>query len=282
MLRAGGWTVTTHLHADPTSTIYETTDRDWLIKELLFEAGGPEEEICSELENTLIVYNNRRHIRNCVAFPRAVSDFCGIERDHAWIALRRYDGPVTLTPGARTGPEFWQPHWKRLAVQVLSFLEDYHTVCQRVHMDIRPPNVLVNRGACQFVVSDFGLAGRPSDKPLREYPDDFLFYYLEMGGEPDEPIASWRMDLVSLGYMLVRLTWNPEMSDTFIERVRQCRRSGQGSETVSGLVALRLTEMSWGVGPLLRTYFDLLQTIGWTDKMPPPRAFYQGLAALFQ
>ena len=280
MFSAGGWTVTRSL----SGPVYETSDPEWLVKRLEFGIGnGGPEETCEELEATLCVFNNRRKIRNCVAFPRSVTDFCGIERTgYAWIAMRRYTGAVSLVPGQPVDPTVWSRHWRRLATQVLAFLEDFHTVCRRVHMDIKAGNILMDRERCQFVVSDFGLSGPPSRVPLAEYSIDYLWYYLEHGADPEKPIASWRFDLTALGYLLARLTWNPDICERYVEAARAMRRGDVATiRTPAGLVALRASEMERGVHPLLRTYFEMLESISWYDMDPPPRVFYQSLAALF-
>jgi len=282
-MEAGGWTVTEVLEG----TIYRTTDPQWVIKRLAYSTisegctDADAKEICEELESILIVFNNRHRIRSCPEFPRSLSDFCGVGRSYAWYVMRRYDGPLSLTPGP-IGPAFWSRHWKRLAIQVLAFLEDYHTVCRRVHMDIKGPNILVDVENCQFVVSDVGLSREPSRKVLAEYSHDYLWYYLEFGAELYQPIASWRFDLTALGYLLARLCWNPEKSDSFILMARTARKEGAGTLTPAGLVAHRSQEMARGVTPLLCTYFDMLEPLSWCDADPPPRILYQSLASLFE
>jgi serine/threonine protein kinase len=282
-IEAGGWTVTQALEG----AVYRTTDPHWVIKRLDYRTsheGGADsdaKEICEELESILLVFNNRHRIRSCPEFPRSLSDFCGVGRGYAWYAMRRYDGPLTLTPGP-TGPVFWSCYWKRLAVQVLAFLEDYHTRCRRVHMDIKGPNILVDLERCQFVVTDFGLSTEPSRKVLAEYSADYLWYYLEFGAELYRPIASWRFDLTALGYLLARLCWNPENSDSFILMARNARKDGAGTLTPDALIAHRSQEMARGVTPLLYTYFDMLESLSWYDAEPPPRILYQSLASLFE
>jgi hypothetical protein len=283
MFPAGGWTVTRPLEEG--ASVYETTDSEWVIKRLSYntDGAGPG-ETCEELEATLNIFNNRSRLRNCVAFPRSLREFCGVEQDgYAWIAIRRYSGAVSLVPGAPVGPVIWNRHWKRLAIQVLAFLEDYHTVCRRIHMDLKVSNILMDREHCQFVVTDFGLSVPPARTPLVEYSADYLWYYLEHGAEPEKPIAAWRFDLIALGYLLARLTWNPDMSDRFVEAAREMRRGSCTSYTAAGLVSLRSGEMGRGICPLLRTYFDMVESsIGWYDVEPPPRVFYRSLASLFE
>lgn len=276
---SGGWTLTGPLEG----SVSLTTDPEWVVKRIPFEADQADQsvEVCEEMEVTLSVYNNRRRIRNAPAFPRSVSDFCGIERDHAWFAMRRYDGALSVLPGTRTGPDFWSRHWRRLATQVLAFLEDFHTVCRRVHMDIKGTNILVDCSACQFVVADYGLSCYPGRRPLVEYSADFLWYYLEFGAELEKPIASWRFDLTALGYLLARLCWNPEHDETFIEMCRAGRRQAPEARTPAHVMAVRSLEMARGVSPLLYTYFDMLDAISWYELEPPPRLFYQSLASLF-
>jgi serine/threonine protein kinase len=275
----GGWILSYPLQG----AVYTTTDPGWVVKHLIVDTtrGVAATERCEELEAILTVFNNRHKLRHCLEFPRSLSDFCGIEREHPWFAMRRYDGPLSLIPDTPTGPEFWSRHWKRLAIQVLAFLEDYHTVCRRVHMDIKGDNILVDRESCQFVVADFGLSCFQGRKTLEDHSTDFLWYYLEFGAELDKPIASWRFDLTALGYLLTRLCWNPEHEDTFINMCRTARRDGPGELTPDIVVAKRSMEMARGISPLLYAYFDMLDAISWYEPEPPLRFFYQTLASLF-
>lgn len=279
-MRSGGWTLTESLE----SSVFLTTDPEWVVKRIPFDMdrADPSTETCEELEATLAIYNNRRRIRNVPSFPRSVSDFCGIERDHAWFAMRRYDGSLSVIPGASIDPDFWGRHWRRLAIQVLAFLEDLHTICRRVHMDIKGTNILVDYTACQFVVTDYGLSCYPGRRSLSDYSADFLWYYLEFGAELDKPIASWRFDLTALGYLLARLCWDPANDITFIEICQTSRRQeGTKRQTPAHVIAIRSIEMARGVSPLLYAYFEMLDAVSWYEPEPPPGLFYKSLASLF-
>jgi serine/threonine protein kinase len=278
-LKSGMWSLTEPLEG----TVFLTADPAWVVKRLTINTAQDETatETCDELEAILAVFNNRHRLRNCLEFPRTLSDFCGVERDHAWFAMRRYDGPLSRIQDSTTDPDFWSRHWRRLAVQVLAFLEDYHTVCRRVHMDIKGTNILVRQESCQFVVADFGLSCFQGRKPLSAYSANYLWYYLEFGAELEKPIASWRFDLTALGFLLARLSWNPEHGETFIEMCRVARREGPGSLIPAIVVAKRSMEMARGISPLLYAYFDMVDAISWFEPEPPPRLFYRSLSSLF-
>jgi hypothetical protein len=104
-----------------------------------------------------------------------------------------------------------------------------------------------------------------------------------MGAEPDQPARGWRGDLAALGYLLADLTWpGAEVGRTFHEQCMARRSVGGDAEVMREIVVLRDAEMERACGVTLRTYFETLTTgLSWDAARPPPRAFYQALAALF-
>lgn len=261
------------------NTIYHTHDSDFVVKIIPAPCQATDEEIVPELEVLLAVFNNRSRIRHATEFPQRIADFCGTAPGYAWVAMRRYDGCVSLTAGTSVCQEFCRRNWRRLGQQVLAFLEDFHTVCRRVHMDIKAANILVSQEHLEFVVSDFGLSSFPDTRHLSDYTNDYLWYYLEFGAELDQPLIAWKTDLVALGFLLARLTWNSDMNETFIVQTRLARSEGSlTSQSPVSIVNLRNTEMQRGVCARLREYFDVLGELEWTAAEPPPRSFYQRLS----
>jgi hypothetical protein len=274
----GPWTVaagTTPLYhvIYPNGTftaVFATTTAGWVLKITSTAAAA------AELAETLLVYTQVP--RNAVAFPGSVGKLCGtMESNTVWIAMRRYSGSVA------TEREYCRARWKVLALSVLGFLEDLHRRVRHAHGDLKAANVLVDTERCLFVVSDFGHMDVPGEKVTRRYNPDHCWYYLAMGADPDQPPRGWRGDLVALGYLLADLTWpEAEVRRTFHDQCMARRTAGGDDVVMRELVALRDAEMTRGCGMTLRAYFETLTTgLSWDAARPPPRVFYQALAALF-
>lgn len=200
-------------------------------------------------------------LRSCVDILTVASDR---------YEMRRYDGHIEV--GA-----YGRRHWRSIGRQCLAFLEDFHHVTGMAHMDIKKANILVDRQSDTFHVGDFGNAEYPWREPrlLREFDAKTKWYYLAMGGELDQPLYSWRMDLVALGHVLASLQFN------YVGRYEtECwsKREGRGTLTDDATLELRSAEIKEALA--LEPYFSRLTIVPWSAAAPPPRAFYQELAAL--
>ena len=207
----------------------------------------------------------RAKIRSCIEFPE--ENRSGMD----WYAMRRYDGH--LEPDA-----FGQSHWRSIGVQVLAFLEDFHHGLGLVHMDIKKANILVDRMKGTVHVCDFANAESPAVviRNLSTFEPLTKWYYVGFGGELDEPMVSWRTDLVALGYLLASL--QPGWSYRFESECWE-KRAGRGILSDEATLELRRNEMRRY--PVLEPYFARLTLLPWTAAEPPARSFYQELAALF-
>ena len=208
----------------------------------------------------------RANIRSCVEFP--AENRTGLD----WYAMRRYDGHLEAD-------EFGRSQWRSIGVQVLAFLEDLHHELGMAHMDIKKTNILVNRLSGTVHVCDFANAESPAvvTRNLRTFDPNTKWYYVGFGCELDQPMVSWRTDLVALGYLLASLqpnwTWRFEA---------ECweKREGRGILSEEATLELRRQEMM--CYRVLEPYFTRLTLLPWTAAAEPPaRSFYQELAALF-
>lgn len=210
-----------------------------------------------------------RLLRDLNPRPRSCVDILAVATDR--YEMRRYDGHVEVGVYGRR-------HWRSIGHRCLAFLEDFHHVTGMAHMDIKKANILVDRQKGTFHVGDFGNAEYPwrDQRLLRDFDVSTKWYYLAMGGELDQPLYSWRMDLVALGHVLVSLQYN------YVGRYEtECweKREGRGSLTDEAVLELRSTEIKEALA--LEPYFSRLTTVPWTAAAPPPRSFYQELADLF-
>jgi len=231
-------------------------------------SGGYVVKVISDPENhelRIVRRVMRESIRSCVEFPE--ENRSGIN----WYAMRRYDGHLEAD-------EFGRSQWRSIGVQILAFLEDFHHGLGMVHMDIKKTNILVDRQQGTVHVCDFANAESPAvvTRHLRTFDPNTKWYYIGFGCEFDQPMVSWRTDLVALGYLLASLqpnwTWRFEA---------ECweKREGRGILGEEATVELRRQEMRRY--PDLEPYFARLTLLPWTAVDPPARSFYQELAALF-
>ena len=170
------------------TTIYETTDPYWIIKDI-----EDDYRSIDELAVVLKICQAPYPIRNSVEFPRSSSfALYGRTPVSGWYALRRYTTHVTVD-------DFWRARWRILAVHCLRFLQDFHHGTGLVHMDIKKANIFVDVSTNTFVVGDYEHATPPDIHILaRSFAPDYLWYFISMGAEMDQPLKTWRFDLTAL------------------------------------------------------------------------------------
>lgn len=270
-ISAGPWTLRDVFYSRHDVTIYTTEDPGWIVKvHDDIDRASDELQILLEVQSNKIPHRLEMHGEHERSF--------GTGPGFTWYAMRRYGGVLKVDVYSRS-------RWRTAAVNVLTFLQYFHTKCRKVHMDIKCPNILCDVVRGRFVVGDYDLAGpiRP-DKIARTYEKNMFWYYVAMGANLSEPLYSWRMDLTAVGYMLAAITWNRTDNREWVfynEALR--RREGKGTMTeVSDdeLVALRESEME-RIHPTVRAYLNLVGTLSWSAADPPARDFYDQLIRLF-
>lgn len=264
----GPWATTDCIYDSRDVQVLNTTSPHWVIKSCPHG-----DESMYELSNFLRV--TTLDVKNAVETHPELYYRFGISETKIWYAMRAYDGHVTNN-------EFCRQHWKRIACGVLRFLCSLHHTTQLVHMDIKTSNVLINILEVQFVVGDFDQTDICTNELTHTYEDDILWYYVAMGAELDQPLKSWRFDLVSLGYMLANLTWSADNSPWIFFPECQARRQGRGSLALSDteLIALRENEIAKS-HPLVLQYLEIIKELPWDAPVPPSKAFYKRLMSVF-
>jgi hypothetical protein len=268
---AGPWTLRDIFYSRRDVTIYTTEDPDWLVKvHHDMDRAHEELQVLLEIQSKKIPHRIEMHGEHERSF--------GTGPGFTWYAMRRYGGTLQVDGYSRT-------RWRTVAVNVLTFLQYFHTKCRKVHMDIKCPNIFCDAVRGRFVVGDYDLAGPiRTDKVARAYGDDMFWYYVAMGADPTEPLYSWRMDLTAVGYMLAAITWNREENNDWVfyrEALR--RREGKGTMTTVSddeLVAMREREME-RIHPTVRAYLNYVGALPWSAAEPPSRDFYDQLIRFF-
>jgi hypothetical protein len=222
-------------------------------------------------------------IRSCVEFPPADSGapLSGtLESGREWLAMRRYDCCIDNTPWCRA-------RWKQIGLAVLDFLEDIHTKLRSVHMDIKSYNILANKTAETFHVCDFEhmthMDDFETDLVLRHYTPEYRWYYTMLGGDPDQPFDSWRIDFEALAFVLAWLTWPEGVSIGFADECR-LRMEGRGTTTMTDeeVVEMREKEMADNADPAVQQLRIAIDELSWTQYEPPPAAFYERLRGILK
>jgi hypothetical protein len=146
-------------------------------------------------------------------------------------------------------------------------------------MDIKMKNVLTDKTADRFVVADYQLVDDIRPAVTNSFMDDYKWYYLAMGAEPEEPLFSWRMDLAALGFILLHLTSEKE-EFSFTKECFKKRNNSNYAISLAYILEMRSSELL-AAPETLKEYFKTVQSISWSSPDPPPISFYVGLQSLF-
>jgi hypothetical protein len=146
-------------------------------------------------------------------------------------------------------------------------------------MDWRPENVLVD-GKAGFVVADYESITTISRTKTRNAPFDSRWYYMYRGAEPDQWLYSWKMDLIGIAYMLIRLTTDggSDICREFLE----CRaRQKKTHSSMRYLAKKRNAIMYEFANPALKRFLDIIKPLKWNSQSPPFYSIYDSLKTLF-
>jgi hypothetical protein len=145
-------------------------------------------------------------------------------------------------------------------------------------MDFRPENILIDGD--DFVVTDYETVGFVYTMKTRDANADARWYYMARGAEPDQWLYSWKMDFVSLAYMLITLTCEkvPTICHELMERRKGSR---QTHESMRSLAKRRNVAMYEVANPVMKKYLDILREVKWNIWEPPPYTIYSRLEELF-
>ena len=265
MTRCGPWTLGERLGVDySVHCVKGEHESAYLVK---CDVGDAEISIVARLHASSYT------IANAIELPRSANDTYG----YKWYAMRRYRCDL------REAPEI---PFEKAATATLAFLRDFHTRLYLVHGDIKAANLFVGPEN-SIAVGDFGLSDNPSMRPLREDDLDMQWYYLARGGDLDQPVRSWRMDLIMLGFLLLQRVWlrpGSGLPCTHLVEMGKHRAARRRVQDTDWL-ALRDQEVAAAlaaVSPRIRVYFERVASfVGWGDRAPPPRIFYEELIAMF-
>ena len=219
---------------------------------------------------TLLSLNLESQPPNMIKLPPCPYHTFGMTPEYVWFAMRQYDGHVTKDNAGS---------WKEIAKACISFMEILHCEHHRVYMDFKLDNILVN--GSEFIVSDYENITQVETNKLTSASRSTKWYYMARGGEPDEWLYSWKMDLMSLAYMLITLTSDEKDVKICDQLIRQ--RFGKRSINSSmKKIALKRNKIMYeAANPVLKQYLDIIKDLPWDDWDPPSYKLYSSLSALF-
>jgi len=219
---------------------------------------------------TLLSLNLESQPLHMIELPSCPYHKFGMTPEHVWFAMKQYDGHVTRDHAGS---------WKEIAKACISFLEILHNEHHRIYMDFKLDNILVN--GSDFIVSDYELITQVETDKLRSAGRTTKWYYMARGGEPDEWLYSWKMDLMSLAYMLITLTSDENDVKICDDLLRQ-RYDKRSIKSSMKKIALRRNKIMYeAANPVLKQYLDIIKSIPWDDWDPPSYKLYSSLSALF-
>jgi aminoglycoside phosphotransferase (APT) family kinase protein len=266
----GPWTLGKRIYNGGSKSIFEATsttlhgaEREvkWLVKA---KPSDNSEELATTL--SLAIEMAPSHM---ITLPRDPYHRFGITKDAIWYAMKRCDGHLT--------PEH-KDRWQNVGRACLQFLRTLHKTHRRVYMDFRPENILIDGD--DFVVTDYETVGFVYTMKTRDANADARWYYMARGAEPDQWLYSWKMDFVSLAYMLITLTCEkpPAICHELMERRKGSR---QTHESMRSLAKRRNVAMYEVANPVMKKYLDILREVKWNTWEPPPYMIYSRLEELF-
>jgi hypothetical protein len=101
------------------------------------------------------------------------------------------------------------------------------------------------------------------------------------GGEPDQWAFSWKMDLMSLGYLLINLT--SDEGNAICQELIERRQGEQKSHMSMREFAKRRNVLMYeAANPTLKKYLDIMKEVKWNTILPPSYDIYTRLMALFE
>lgn len=206
--------------------------------------------------------------RNMVEMPETAYHQFGLTRDSVWFAMRQYDSHLKPRHSSI---------WRDVAIACIRFMSDLHRHHERVYMDFRMENILV--AGANIVVADYELVTTVSSLKTKTFDAKDRWYFLAHGAKMNEWLYSWRMDLVSLGYVLVALTEGhlPFFSEFMNRRIgKRCNH-----KSTRDLLKERDAAVWAASNPTIRSYFDKIEEVEWSEWFPPALSFYKELEELF-
>lgn len=209
---------------------------------------------------------------HCMEFPlENRTGFYGEESTHAWYVMRHYSAHVSRTESSLS----------EVARACLTFLKELHRGLGLVYLDWRFDNLYRDSGG-QIRIGDFEFCASPlaSTERLRDEEPDCAWYFIQRGGEADQPLMSYRMDLESLGFLLASME-HARYPDWWLDcdtyRRHEEELDAELVDTICGQRdAYRLTVEHTG----LRLFFQRIQECPW-DSEAMPAEWYDELIGLF-
>ena len=275
--------------------VHTTNIEGWDIGNILYEK-----------KNVLIFFTKRKEDK-CYTWVMKCTDISDMNEEHAIPILHKHsiqhmvEFPINHTYHGKTNDISWyvmkyypricsyvndHKEFRTLIKTCIEFIKDIHIKIGYVYLDWRLDNIL-KKQENGFVISDYEFLEKPKEsvKPFAEeyiYNKDYLYYFIQLGANIDQPLVSYRTDLEAIGFLAIKFleipnpTWMIQCNNIREEKIRPI--------PVDILATMRdiYKEEIIQEHPCLATYFEKIKECPWESLTCMNAEWYDQLAAIFQ
>jgi hypothetical protein len=266
-----GWEFGISLYSKNTTAIILTKRKEeefynWIIKCM---------EIDDNNETSNIQMLSLNKIQHSVEFPEGIR-YYGNTKHISWYVMKFY--PRVCYP-VNDYNDF-----HLIMRTCLEFVRDLHIKTQHVYMDWRLDNILKKKEH-GFVIADYEFLEKPHrfmNTLVEDYIDnkDYIYYFLQRGGNLDKPLYRYRFDLESIGFLAIEFLQEYEPL-WFIQctKVRQKKMYVPLSTISEERDSYKETFIS--SNPCLQLYFQKIKECSWDSLECMPIEWYNQLITIF-
>lgn len=221
-------------------------------------------------------------IQNIVQFPD--DHLYGNTELFTWYAMKKYDYVLNKIFIRQNGNKL-----NLLIKNGIHFLYSLHSI-NHIYSDFKFDNIFYDSELNTFIFADYDSIEPISNISLRDYHNDYTYYYYSKGGELEYPYKSYKFDLIAFGYIIAKLFSKNDYNKIYTwEFENECEKyriiKSVTDKQIEKLHILRNSELkniyNESSNPKLHAYFNLVNEYDWYEKIPKDNTFYEKLINVF-